>query len=219
MLRLTGAIPKSWRSYTVRATSREFLMKDIRQYAISPGREWMHRCSSCEPGSNCSHSCYVTAAATRPASTGPSDIAPGFAGQTFDQPARQIVFQYYLEAVWTAQDRRDQLIGRISAMAAHWPMGPLVEALRGLRGLDFISSARFLAVGDLGRFENARAADVVSRPSAFGAVKRRTDLARPYHQDRQRRGTGECSSRPPGAIAIHRKLPRTRPRSSCGFPR
>lgn len=119
--------------------------------------------------------------------------------------------------------RHKTAVTSLSGVSARWlligAMGPLVEALRGLRGLDFISSARFLAVGDLGRFENARAADVVSRPSAFGAVKRRTDLARRYHQDRQRRGTGECSSRPPGAIAIHRKLPRTRPRSSCGFPR
>jgi transposase len=42
-------------------------------------------------------------------------------------------------------------------MAAHWSMGPLVEALRGLRGLDFISAATFVAaIGDLGRFENAR---------------------------------------------------------------
>ncbi|WP_407151116.1 hypothetical protein [Bradyrhizobium sp. ORS 86] len=43
-------------------------------------------------------------------------------GQTFDQPAHQIVFQAYLEAVWTAQDRHDQLIRRISTMAAHWSM-------------------------------------------------------------------------------------------------
>jgi transposase len=67
------------------------------------------------------------------------------AGQTFDQAAHQIVFQDYLEAVWAAQDRRDQLIGRISGMAAAWSMGPLVEALRGLRGLDFISAVTFVA--------------------------------------------------------------------------
>ena len=79
------------------------------------------------------------------------------AGQTFDQPAHQIVFQDYLEAVWTTQERRDQLVGRISAVAADWTMGPLVEALRALRGLDFISSATFVAaIGDLARFESAR---------------------------------------------------------------
>jgi transposase len=79
------------------------------------------------------------------------------AGQTFDQPAHQIVFQDYLEAVWTAQDRRDQLVGRITAMSAHWSMGPLVEALRSLRGMDFISAVTFVAaIGDLSRFETAR---------------------------------------------------------------
>lgn len=79
------------------------------------------------------------------------------AGQTFDQPAHRLVFQDYLEAVWTAQDRRDQLIERITAMTSVWSMGPLVEALRGLRGLDFVSAATFVAaVGDLGRFATAR---------------------------------------------------------------
>jgi transposase len=79
------------------------------------------------------------------------------AGQTFEQPAHQIVFQDYVEAVWSAQDRRDQLIGRIAAMAENWSMGPLVEALRSLRGLDFTSAATFVAaIGDLSRFESAR---------------------------------------------------------------
>jgi hypothetical protein len=79
------------------------------------------------------------------------------AGQTFDQSAHQIVFQDYLEAVWTTQERRDQLVGRISTMAADWTTGPLVEALRGLRGLDLISAATSVAaIGDLARFESAR---------------------------------------------------------------
>jgi transposase len=76
------------------------------------------------------------------------------AGQSFGQPAHQIVFQDYLEAVWSAQERRDELIRRITAMSAAWSMGPLVEALRGLRGIDFISAVTFVAaIGDLGRFE------------------------------------------------------------------
>ncbi|WJR79185.1 transposase [Bradyrhizobium sp. NP1] len=84
-------------------------------------------------------------------------IVRGLRGQTFDQPAHQIVFQDYLEAVWTTQERRDQLVGRISTMAADWTTGPLVEALRGLRGLDLISAATFVAaIGDLARFESAR---------------------------------------------------------------
>jgi len=76
------------------------------------------------------------------------------AGQTFEQPAHQIVFQDYLEAIWTTQERRDALIKRITAMVPQWSLGPLVEALRGLRGIDLISAATFVAaVGDLSRFE------------------------------------------------------------------
>ena len=38
------------------------------------------------------------------------------ASQTFHEQAHGIVFQDYLETVWTAQQRRDTLIKRISAM-------------------------------------------------------------------------------------------------------
>jgi transposase len=81
------------------------------------------------------------------------DRNAGVATQTFDQTTHQIVFQDYVEAVWAAQDRRDQLEERISAMLSDWSMAPLVEALRAVRGIDLISSVIFVAaVGDLGRF-------------------------------------------------------------------
>jgi transposase len=79
------------------------------------------------------------------------------ASQTFPQPAHQVVFQDYVEAVTTAQDRRDQLEQRIMATLPNWSMAPLVEALRALRGLDFISVITFVAAtGDLSRFETPR---------------------------------------------------------------
>jgi transposase len=79
------------------------------------------------------------------------------ARQTFEQQAQQIVFHDYIEAVFTAQNRKDQLIGRISVMIPGWSMGPLVEALRGLRGIDLVTAATFVAaVGDLNRFETPR---------------------------------------------------------------
>jgi transposase len=75
------------------------------------------------------------------------------AGQTFEQTAHQIVFQDYIEAVFAAQERRDQLVERITAILPTWSMAPLVDALRGLRGIDLISAVTFVsAVGDLGRF-------------------------------------------------------------------
>jgi transposase len=79
------------------------------------------------------------------------------AGQTFELVAHQIVFQDYVEAVWTAQERRDTLIEKITEMMTSWSLGPLVEALRGLRGIDLLSAATFVATtGDLSRFESPR---------------------------------------------------------------
>ena len=79
------------------------------------------------------------------------------AGQTFQEHAHGIVFHDYLETVWTAQQRRDALIDKVSAMVGSWSLGPLVEALRGLRGIDIISAATFIAsTGDLSRFESPR---------------------------------------------------------------
>jgi transposase len=66
------------------------------------------------------------------------------AGQTFELPIHRIVFQDYVEAVWAAQERRDTLIDRIAEMISCWSLGPLVEALRGLRGIDMISAATFM---------------------------------------------------------------------------
>jgi transposase len=75
------------------------------------------------------------------------------AGQAFEQEAHRIVFQDYVEAVWAAQNRRDQLEERIIAMLPNWSMAALVEALRALRGLDMISAVIFVAtIGDIGRF-------------------------------------------------------------------
>lgn len=76
------------------------------------------------------------------------------ASQVFDQPVHQLVFQDYVEAVWTAQNRCDELKQRITAMVPQWSLGPMVNALRGLRGIDILSAATFMAnVGDLERFD------------------------------------------------------------------
>ncbi|MDP0919159.1 transposase, partial [Klebsiella pneumoniae] len=60
-----------------------------------------------------------------------------------------------VEAIFTAQDRRDQLVARITSLIPTWSMGAVVEALRGLRGLDTISAVTFVAgIGDLSRFDS-----------------------------------------------------------------
>jgi transposase len=100
------------------------------------------------------------------------------AGQTFQLQAHQIVFQDYVEAVWTAQKRRDTLIEQITTMMSSWSLGPLVEALRGLRGIDLLSAATFVATtGDLSRFESPRLLMgylglVPSEHSSGGSVRR-----------------------------------------------
>lgn len=43
------------------------------------------------------------------------------------------------------QERRDALIEKITEMTASWSLRPLVEALRGLRGIDLLSAATFVA--------------------------------------------------------------------------
>lgn len=79
------------------------------------------------------------------------------AGQVFEQPAHQMVFQDYIEAILTAIDREEKLVDRIEALLPEWSMGPFVAALRGLRGVDLISAVTVVsAVGDMGRFETAR---------------------------------------------------------------
>ncbi|AHI27141.1 MULTISPECIES: IS110 family RNA-guided transposase [Acetobacteraceae] len=77
--------------------------------------------------------------------------------QTFEQKPHQIVFQDYVEAVWAAQERREQLETRITTMLAEWSMAPVVDALRAMRGLDTMSAVIFMStIGDLGRFETPR---------------------------------------------------------------
>lgn len=75
--------------------------------------------------------------------------------QHFPEPAQQAVYQDYIEAVWSASDRQDALIRRIAELLPDWSLGKQVEALRGIRGMELVSAATFMAaVGDLSRFEN-----------------------------------------------------------------
>ncbi len=94
------------------------------------------------------------------------------ATQTFDQTVHQIVFQDYVEAVWSAQDRRDQLEARISVMLSDWSMAPLVEALRTVRGIDLISSVTLRV---------SPSTHGLSRPGAVRAIERQPDPARRDH--------------------------------------
>ena len=77
--------------------------------------------------------------------------------QSFSEPAQNAVFQDYVEAVWTATERRDALVARVAELVPTWSLGNVVQALRGIRGLDLVSASTFVAsVRDLTRFDNPR---------------------------------------------------------------
>lgn len=79
------------------------------------------------------------------------------AAQSFQEPAQNIVFQDYVEAVWSGTARRDALLARIADLVPAWSLGPQVEALRSFRGLELVSAATILAcLGDLSRFATPR---------------------------------------------------------------
>lgn len=99
-------------------------------------------------------------------------------GQTFERETHRIVFRDYVEAVWTATERRDALTARICAAIPDWSLGTFAESLRALRGMDAVSAATFVAaIGDVRRFENpqrlmAYLGLVPSEYSSGGSVRR-----------------------------------------------
>jgi len=79
------------------------------------------------------------------------------AAQRFEQPAQQIVAQEYLDAIDTAEARRDRLAEQIAALLPAWSMAPVVTALQAMRGISLITASALVAeIGDLRRFDNPR---------------------------------------------------------------
>ena len=73
------------------------------------------------------------------------------------QPAQQIAFQEYLDAVTAASERVSRLEQQIREQVQSWRMKPLVEALQTLRGVQLIVAATVAAeLGDLRRFDHPR---------------------------------------------------------------
>ena len=72
-------------------------------------------------------------------------------------PAQQIAFEEYVQAVHEASLRVERLTGAIAAQLEHWRWRPVVEALQALRGVQAIHAVRIVAeLGDLARFESPR---------------------------------------------------------------
>jgi transposase len=72
-------------------------------------------------------------------------------------PAQQIVFQEYVRAVTEHTERLQRLEQELREQVKAWRLQPVVEALEGLRGVQFTVAVTIVAeLGDLTRFENPR---------------------------------------------------------------
>src|ERR1700712_4656187 len=77
--------------------------------------------------------------------------------QKFEHPAHQIVLQEMVEAVRIAKERVARIETAIAEFVPSWSLGPVVQALQTLRGVDLIVAVTFVTeVGDVTQFESPR---------------------------------------------------------------
>lgn len=73
------------------------------------------------------------------------------------EPAQQIAFEEYVQAVEEAARRLERFEAAIALQLAQWRWRPVVEALQALRGISAIHAVRIVAeLGDFNRFEAPR---------------------------------------------------------------
>ncbi len=78
-------------------------------------------------------------------------------GLKLPNPAQQIAFEEYVQAVQEAQGRLERLEQAILGQLEHWRWRPVAQALQALRGVSEIHSVRIVAeLGDFQRFESPR---------------------------------------------------------------
>jgi transposase len=79
------------------------------------------------------------------------------AGLKLPNPAQQIAFEEYVQAVHEAGLRVERLMSAIGAQLEGWRWRPVVQALQALRGVQAIHAIRIVAeLGDLARFAAPR---------------------------------------------------------------
>lgn len=79
------------------------------------------------------------------------------AGQKFEHPAQQIVFQDHVDTVRDAEERLERFDVHIEELVPSWSMAPLVAAYQAMRGVSLLVAATFaVEVGDVRRFDNPR---------------------------------------------------------------
>jgi transposase len=91
-------------------------------------------------------------------------------------PAQQIVFQAYVRAVTEHTERLQRLAQALQEQVKSWRLQPVVEALEGLRRVQFTVAVTMVAeLGDLTRFEKPRQVmkDLGLIPSDYSRGERR----------------------------------------------
>jgi transposase len=79
------------------------------------------------------------------------------AGQKFEHPAQQIVFQDLVDTIADAGARLRRLEEQLIAIVPSWSMAPVIAAYQAMRGVSFIVAVTFAAeIGDVRRFERPR---------------------------------------------------------------
>jgi transposase len=79
------------------------------------------------------------------------------AGQKFEHPAQQIVFQDAIDTIEDAAARLRRLDQQLLTIVPSWSMAPVVAAYQAMRGVSFIVAMTFVAeIGDVRRFANPR---------------------------------------------------------------
>ena len=75
----------------------------------------------------------------------------------FEQAVHHLVLEDYIQAVETAEARRNRLTAQIEALLPEWTLAPVVAALQTLRGMALVNAATLIAeLGDLSRFTDPR---------------------------------------------------------------
>lgn len=103
------------------------------------------------------------------------------AGQKFEHPAQQIVFQDAIDAIEDAAARLRCLEEQLAVIVPSWSMAPVVVAYQAMRGASFLVAVTFAAeIGDVRRFANPRQLmgflGLVPRERSTGATVRRAGL-------------------------------------------
>ena len=101
----------------------------------------------------------------------------------FDNPAQQVVFQEYMDAVTVCTTRVAALEEEMHRALESWSLEPIVRAYMALRGVNFITAMTLAAeLGDLTRFDSPRQlmafVGLVPSESSSGDTQRRGGITK-----------------------------------------